>query len=108
MLMGLVMDNVDVAVLTKVNELAVRHNLKPYDFVAVFRAETDPAGITQYVLDYELPASGNALREERYDKMLSDIGIIQGDDAKLTGTCEHIIDALDNALEHAPRSRSRF
>ena len=102
------LDNIDVAVLTKVNELAVRHNLKPYDFVAVFRTETDPAGITQYVLDYELPASGNALRDERYDKMLLDIGIIQGDDAMLTGSHEHIIDALDNALEHAPRSRSRF
>ena len=31
------LDNVDVAVLTKVNELAERYGLKPYDFVATFR-----------------------------------------------------------------------
>ena len=99
------MDNVDVAVLTKVNELAERYGLKSYDFVAVFRHDEKES----FVLDFELPASGNGLREERYDKMLTAIGIAPNQDsAVLNGDPDKIIDALDNALEHAPRSRSRF
>ena len=96
-------DNVDVAVLTKVNELAERHGLKPYQFVATFKGEGNG-----YALEFECPASGNDLREERYDKMLTDIGIKVGDRAVLKGDTAKIIDALDNALEHAPRSRHRF
>ena len=99
------LDNIDVAVLTKVNELAERYGLKPYNFVATFKHD----GKESYVLDFECPASGNGLREERYDKMLTAIGIAPGQDsAMLTGNPGQIIDALDNALEHAPRPRSRF
>ena len=99
------LDNIDVAVLTKVNELAERYGLKPYDFVATFKHD----GKESYVLDFEMPASGNGLREERYDKMLTAIGIAPDQDAAmLAGNPDQIIDALDNALEHAPRSRSRF
>ena len=96
-------DNQDVAVLTKVNELAERHGLKPYHFVASFTREDEAKG--QYVLDYETPASGNALRVERYDRMLKDIGIVQGGEAALRGSTATIIDALDNALQIAPRCR---
>jgi hypothetical protein len=98
------MDNQDVAVLTRVNELAERHGLKPYDFVATSKLEEDDTGIAQ-VLEFEVPARGNALREERYDRMLKDIGIVQGDRAVLRGDTAAIIDALDNALQLAPRPR---
>lgn len=96
------LDNVDVAVLTKLNELADRHGLKPYDFVAAFRWKEDARN---HVLTFECPASGNALREERFDNMLTAIGITVTDKADLSGSPEQIIDALDNALEHAPRTR---
>jgi hypothetical protein len=97
------LDNVDVAVLTKVNELAERHGLKSYDFVATFQP-----GEKGYALDFECPASGNDLREERFDKMLAAIGITVSDRATLGGNPAQIIDALDKALEHAPRTRLRF
>jgi|SRR5665213_2104783 len=94
------LDNVDVAVLTKVNELAERHGLKPYDFIATFKHSEKG-----YTLDFECPASGNDLREERFDKMLAAIGITVTDKATLSGKPAQVIDALDNALEHAPRTR---
>lgn len=96
------LDNVDVAVFTKLNELADRHGLKPYDFVATFSWKEVAHS---HVLNFECPASGNALREERFDNMLSAIGITVTDKADLRGRPEQIIDALDNALERAPRTR---
>lgn len=103
------LDNVDVAVLTKVNELAERYGLKPYDFVASFQFEEDANG-TRHVLSYDSPAHGNALREERFDMMLNALGITPSDErgAVLAGNVAKIIHALDDALEHAPRSRKRF
>ena len=98
------LDNVNIAVLTKVNELAERHGLKPYDFVATFNFEED-AKRTRHVLDFEVPASGNALREERFDKMLRDLGIVANDRASLIGKPSQIIEALDQALNISPRPR---
>jgi hypothetical protein len=97
-------DNQDVAVFTRVNDLAERHGLKPYDFVAIFTREKDSKGGI-YALNYETPAYGNVLRVERFEKMLKDIGIVLGDEAALRGDTATIIDALDNALEIAPRPR---
>ena len=94
------LDNADIAVLTKVNDLAERYGLKSYDFVATFKRNG-----RAYILDFESPVSGNDLREERFDKMLTAIGITVTDRAVLEGSPETIIDALDNALEHAPRPR---
>ena len=96
------LDNVDVAVLTKVNELADRHGLKPYDFVATFGWKE---AAHTHVLNFECPASGSSRREKRFDNMLTAIGITVTDKADLSGRPEQIIDALDNALEHAPRTR---
>jgi hypothetical protein len=98
------LDNQDVAVLTRVNDLAERHGLQPYDFAATFKIEEDGRRIT-HVLEFEVPARGNALREERFDRMLKDIGIGHGDEAVLKGDTATIIDALDNALQLAPRPR---
>jgi hypothetical protein len=96
--------NIDVAILTKLNELAERRGLKPYDFVAVFKFEGDD----KWVLEFESPASGNELRESRFDKMLRDLGIVVTDRAALTGSPGTIIDALDNALSVSPRLHPRF
>ncbi len=94
------LDNVDVAVLTKVNELAERHGLKSYQFIATFNRDD-----TGYALEFECPASGNDLRDERFEKMLADIGITVDDGAVLKGDTAKIIDALDDALDLAPRPR---
>ncbi len=95
------MDNQDFAVFTKLNELAERRGLKPYDFVATFRRVAEQS----YSLNFEVPAQGNALREERFDKMLKDLGVVVGGSAELKGSPEHVIDALDRALSMTPRSR---
>lgn len=98
------LDNQDVAVLTRVNDLAERHGLKPYDFVTTFKPAGDGNGF-RYILSYESFVTDNELRKERFDKMLSDIGINQGASAALIGDTSVLIDALDNALQIAPRSR---
>lgn len=96
-------DNQDVAILTRVNDLAERHGLKPCDFVATFKLEENADGI-RHVLEYEVPAQGNALREARYDRMLKDLGIdLDGGSAMLRGDTSTIMQALDNALQVAPR-----
>ena len=97
------MDNQEIAVLTKLNDLAERRGLKPYDFVAVIQPEGDA-----FVLDFEVPAQGNALREERFSKMLSDLGIIVDERAALKGQMSDIIDALDDAIRLSPRNRASF
>jgi hypothetical protein len=105
------LDNVDVAVLTRVNDLAERHGLRPYDFVATIRYEDRPGHKPgNHILDFECPASGNGLREERFYRMLSSLGITVTDErgAVLEGHPSHIIDALDNALSLAPKPRSLF
>lgn len=105
------LDNLDVAILTKLNDLAERHGLRPYDFVATIRFEEGPGSEDgQHVLEFECPASGNALREERFERMLSSLGVTVTDErgAVLAGTPAHIIDALDHALSLAPKPRSLF
>jgi hypothetical protein len=99
------LDNIEIAVLTKLNELAERRGLKPYDFVATYGLDN---ATEQFVLRFEFPASGNPVREERFDKMLHDLGIVIGASVKLTGTPEKIVDALDHALDLSPKPRWRF
>jgi hypothetical protein len=94
-------DNQDVAIFSKVNDLAKQWGLKPYDFVATVRPTEEP---TRSILSFEVPAQGNALREERFSKMLHAIGADLST-GTLEGTPMHIIDALDEALRHAPRKR---
>lgn len=96
-------DNIDIAVLTKVNDLAERRGLKPYDFVATFRWDNTD---NLHMLSFEVPASGNALRVERFEKMLRDLGVSQG--FELKGTPNTIVDALDHALSLSPKPRSLF
>lgn len=99
------LDNQDVAVLTKLNELAERRGLKPYDFIATFKSEGE--GLHEYALTFEVPAQGNALREERFDKMLKDLGGNAYETGVLKGDTSDIIDALDKAIALSPRPRTR-
>lgn len=100
------LDNIDIAILTRLNNLTERYGLKPYDFVATVKSVK--GGNTS--LEFETPVDGNALREERFDKMLKSLGVEHSDDhgMSLVGTPDRIVDALDDALAHAPQSRKRF
>jgi hypothetical protein len=101
------LDNVDVAIMTKVNNLAELHGLKPYDFVATLNSTIDEKTYAcTYQLAFEVPAQGNGLREGRFDKMLADIGV--PDSGELIGSANKVVDALDHALTIAPKPRSRF
>jgi hypothetical protein len=94
------LDNCDIAILTKLNELAERYWLKPYDFVASVRHDPNSPNA---ILHFEDPARGNALREERFEKMLQSLGL--GEDDTLNAPYPQVIDALDTAIQNAPRPR---
>jgi len=100
----IMLDNIDIAILSKVNEVADRYGLKPYDFVATVQPIQDQG---KSMLAFEIPAQGNALRESRYRKMIQSIGVDE-DTGTLEGSATHIIDALDDALRLAPTERRRF
>ena len=97
------LDNIDVAILTKLNNLSERFGLKSYDFVATVQPQSEKGRI---MLCFEVPAQGNALKEGRFDKMLQAIGADK--DGVLKGTPTHVIDALDAALHNAPKPPRRF
>jgi hypothetical protein len=98
-----VVDNVEIAILTKVNELAERYGIKPYRFCAVVHMNDNPTNIT---LQFEVPFPGDSAKAKDFDKMLDLIGFGK-DTHSLVGSDEKIIDALDDALRRAPRQRPR-
>ncbi len=87
-------DNVDIAILTKVNELAERRGIQPYDFIATIQRNEERG----YSVVFEVPAVG--AREKQFEKMLDDLG---ADEGQLTGSLETIVAALDRALRQSPR-----
>src|SRR4051812_10045299 len=96
----MLLDNIDIAILTKVNELAGRYGLKPYDFVATVRMKEGTM-----VLAYEVPASGTADKETRFSNMIESLG--GASELSVKGTEQEVIDALDNAIARAPRARTK-
>jgi hypothetical protein len=97
------LDNIDIAILTRVNDLAELHGFKPYEFVATVR---DLPEACKMRLAYEVPASGTADKEKRFYKMVDAIGAGEKTGI-LEGTAAEIIDAIDNAIARAPKPRSR-
>jgi hypothetical protein len=96
------LDNVTVAIFTKLNDLGERHGLKPYDFVVTQK----DAARSEIRLEFEVHPSGDPLKERQYNRMLRSLGI-PDDGHILEGTDRHIIDLLDNALQQAPNRRAR-
>lgn len=96
-------NSVTVAILSKVNDLAERYGLKPYEFLATYR-EDGPIEATDNwaVLSYESGPS-ELDSQPKWEKMLNDLGAIGGE---LRGTERSIYEALDNALQRAPKTRS--
>ena len=99
------MENLSVAVMTAVNELAGRHGIKPYEFVAVLDTKLDHP--TDIELRFESTPDQNV---PAFDRMLEDLGVPHaGDDMpRLRGSEETIYRSLERALEKAPkRSKMR-
>jgi hypothetical protein len=97
-----VLDNVQIAILTKVNELADRFGIKPYEFVAAI--DNNHEEFT--VLKFEIPVAGDIARVESFNRMLDLIGLGETTH-ELKGTEMEILTALDNALNVAPKRRRR-
>lgn len=96
------LDNLDVAVLSKVNELAGRYGIKPYEFVATYRSLNVDDGRGHYSLRFETaPPDAKA-----FDKMLHNLGV-NPETGELVGTTDEIYNALESAIAKSPRVRPR-
>jgi hypothetical protein len=97
------LDNIDIAILTKVNELADRFGIKPYEFTATLRHDLEVNGRG---LKFIIPGETSDLRSLPVKKMFATLqvdasGLLKGGEIAL-------INALDQALEQAPKQRSRL
>src|SRR4051812_149797 len=101
------LDNIEIAILTRLNALAERHGLKPYDYVAAVRMSAED-GEPPCALRFEVHAQGNTLREERYEQMLPGLGIPKQDAAVLAGDAPHVIAPLDAPLARPPKPHRRY
>lgn len=96
------LDNFEVAVLAKVNELAGRHGIKPYEFVATFASLDREDGRLEYRLRFE----AGDLDSKPFDRLLTALGVPPGE-GELTGSASAIYDALESAIAKSPRVRPR-
>src|SRR5262245_23637834 len=96
------LDNVQIAILSKVNELADRFGIQPHEFVAVVDNASDQANM---ILRYDVPPAEKSGKKDAFDRML-DLLAISRAGHELKGTPQQILVALDGALDVAPRSRT--
>lgn len=106
-------NNVNIAIMMKVNELASRYGLEPYDFLAVLQYERAPNPALGGELDmtgrsmliYESPPNTPS-KLERFELMLETLGA-SNETGVLIGEDEDLFKALNHALKVAPRARDR-
>ena len=94
-------DNIDGAVFSKLNALAERYGLKPYDFIAMLHS--GPENEDRLVFE---SSPKDDLGRKKFDQMARALGI-PDDIPFLQATLEQMVDSLDRALELAPVRRSR-
>lgn len=92
-------DNQDIAILTRVNDLAAAWNLKPYDFVAHVDPHDDGYRL---ILCYDTPPRAES-KKAAFTKMLDSLGIV-GQDWAVEARSDKLIDLLDDAIRQAPRA----
>ena len=98
------MNSIEIAILTKLNELADRYGVKPYEFVAYVRSSYEH----EMTLTVENPFPLCLDQADRFMTMLEGIGVEINETEKiglLKGSAEKICTALDHALHLAPKSR---
>lgn len=81
----------------RVNELADRYGVKPYEFTTSCHYESGKCH-----LSYDTVPE-NTRQGERYGKMLDAVCGRDGDE--LAGSYQEVIDTLDHAIRKAPRPR---
>lgn len=96
-------DSGTVAILTKFNELAERYGIRHSDFVATVKDGEDRLAL---VADWMPTHPHPDLNEERFDRMLRTAGFPENSTV-LTGLHYEIIEALDRALQRAPKQTGR-
>jgi hypothetical protein len=95
----MLLDNSTIVILTKVNELAQRYELKPYDFAAVIDNHSTHDCM---ILRYEEPALSSPSVVHRFHCMSADLKV-RSPSYELKGSPKQIIETLDSALNHAPK-----
>lgn len=99
---GATVNNIDVAILTKVNELMERYGVNPCDAVVTIRT---PEHGPESVLAFEAPPPSKEA-QQRFFQMLSDLRV-SGGDQQIAGDDRDIYDQLQQAIQRAPRARPR-
>ena len=96
------MDNIDFAVLSKIQDLGSRFGLKAYHFIATLDHSGATSGLS---VTFEMPSETDDPERKRVNAMLKTIGVDKDD--VLKGGEIAIINALDAALLKAPKPRVR-
>jgi hypothetical protein len=96
------MDNLDVAILTKLNALADRHGLKPYEYVATLDRSAKSLGCA---IRFETPAETGDHEAAKVRSMYTALGVDRT--GMLHGGEIAVLDAIDHALSVAPKSRTK-
>lgn len=89
--------NVEVAILTSLNELAVRHGLSPLDISAAYYPQGDKSHLTFYTLPQE------AVPLSKFERMLAGLGLTDHETLHIEGSPQQIYDTIQWAIEKAPR-----
>ena len=97
-----VLDNIDIYILTKLNALAERYGIPPYEFIATLQVSKDGP---ETHLCFEAPVDGNPDMEARFATMTGSLGVDIG--GTLSGDERTICKALEKALALAPQPRCR-
>jgi hypothetical protein len=96
----MILDNQTIAIINRVNDLAERHGLKPYDFIAEVQFDTQTK---------KLELAFTTVEEHAIKKLEVMMNAIAGPngmrDGDLSGDAKEIIDALDHAITKAPKRR---
>jgi len=103
----MILDNIDVAILTKYNELAARFGIKSYECLATLGHGHEMHGRG---LSFVVPAETDDQRMPAIKTMLSTLGVSIDNSSHvgiLKGGEIAVIDALDHALSLAPKQRPR-
>lgn len=97
-----VIDNYSIALIGRLNELAARFGIEPYEYVVTF----DSSAAGPHVLRFESPPPLS--KDVAFGRMLELLGI--GDDrhtVEIEGSEEEIWQTVQNALARAPSARAR-
>jgi hypothetical protein len=94
-------DHVDMAILSKVNELAAGYGIKPHQFGISYFRSTGAGKHARLSFDTVDEAA-----EAKSFRMLDALGL-DGNYTLLEGTVGEVIDALDAAIDLLPRRQHR-